>query len=112
MKKIIDWQLFSAEESIVLLKDASCDYEENKIISLENDEEKNIIDIENKMYIRVTKDSNFVIDFNNKTILFKLDDKEFLFDLPYAEFKHTGKRFELLYKLDDEIKKIVVIMKG
>lgn len=109
MKKI-DWILLNNGEEIICLKDYKCEFINNKLTLIE-ETNKNIINLDNKVYTRITEEYTMKIDFKDKTCNFEFENKEnFICDLE-CEMVYNKEKIEITYKFDQEIFKIKITMK-
>lgn len=70
---------------------------------------KNTINLNNNIYERETEEFLFKINFNNNTMYYLLKEKNYeLKDIKISSQIIINDKITLIYKLDDETKKIVV----
>ena len=76
LKSTINWQLYSNNAIIIDLKNVLAFYKTGELLEYSCEDEKNIIDIKNKVYKRETKEYIMTIDFNDKVCYFILPNEE------------------------------------
>ena len=110
IKKIINWRLLIDGKVTIDNKFVECEYEVNKFIKyLEEDYSFNIIDLENKLFIRENKEFIFKIDFVKNMFNYILKDNNIeLEDKIICDLKYKGNIIDLKYKLDEEEREIVI----
>lgn len=87
----------------------TCFFENNIIVYEESLGIKNTINLNNNIYERETEEFLFKIDFNNNTMYYLLKEKNYeLKDIKISSQIIINDKITLIYKLDDETKKIVV----
>lgn len=87
----------------------TCFFENNIIVYEESLGIKNTINLNNNIYERETEEFLFKINFNNNTMYYLLKEKNY--ELKYIKISSQiiiNDKITLIYKLDDETKKIVV----
>ena len=109
--KKIDWQLSNNNSVLIYLKDVYCQYETNKFLEFIEEENKNYIDLINRVYKRHTKDYTMEIDFINNICTFLLENNENLsFDCT-SDIKIDNNIITINYKVADDSKTIMINMK-
>lgn len=87
----------------------TCFFENNIIVYEESLGIKNTINLNNNIYERETEEFLFKINFNNNTMYYLLKEKNYeLKDIKISSQIIISDKITLIYKLDDETKKIVV----
>ncbi len=87
----------------------TCFFENNIIVYEESLGIKNTINLNNNIYERETEEFLFKINFNNNTMYYLLKEKNYeLKDIKISSQIIINDKITLIYKLDDETKKIVV----
>ena len=110
IKKFINWSLSNNNIVVIDNKNIECDYEKDKYIKYYEDEDTvNIVDLENKLYIRKTKEFIFKIDFINNIFSYDLTEKEISLrdKLLYSNI-NIKDTISMTYSLDKEEKKIII----
>ncbi|MDE6285053.1 MAG: hypothetical protein K2M17_04840 [Bacilli bacterium] len=111
MKKRVDWVLKSDSHVVVAIKGASADFYPEKEIIFYEDNIKNRIDLEKRIFERFGTDYTMTIDFKKDICSFVFSTEERCsFDIK-TSFKETKTSVTLKYTLDDEIKEINVSWK-
>ena len=109
IKRGINWQLFNDEKLLIEINNTTCFFENNIIVYEESLGIKNTINLNNNIYERETEEFLFKINFNNNTMYYLLKEKNYeLKDIKISSQIIINDKITLIYKLDDETKKIVV----
>lgn len=94
---------------MIEINNTTCFFENNIIVYEESLGIKNTINLNNNIYERETEEFLFKINFNNNTMYYLLKEKNYeLKDIKISSQIIINDKITLIYKLDDETKKIVV----
>lgn len=94
---------------MIEINNTTCFFENNIIVYEESLGIKNTINLNNNIYERETEEFLFKIDFNNNTMYYLLKEKNYeLKDIKISSQIIINDKITIIYKLDDETKKIVV----
>lgn len=94
---------------MIEINNTTCFFENNIIVYEESLGIKNTINLNNNIYERETEEFLFKINFNNNTMYYLLKEKNYeLKDIKISSQIIISDKITLIYKLDDETKKIVV----
>ena len=110
IKRYINWKLISNDEVILNKYNVECNFNDNIITYIEEDNIKNQIDISKKIYKRDTLEFTFIIDFKNKHFKYILKGYDYNIEdtLVNGEFNYNNNEIILIYNIEDEDKKIIV----
>ncbi len=105
MKEMVSWKLLSNEQ-IVWQNDLLTSFDNSQIVI--DEEPKQIIDRENKIYQRITKEYKMIIDFKKKigSFIF-LNGESCDIDIE-CEYVDNNKEIKLKYNFDDDIKTLII----
>ncbi len=86
-----------------------CEYEENQYLKYIEDNNQNLIDLINKIYIRENEEFIFKIDFNHQQFSYILKENNYRMEnkIDSCAFAMND-TITLTYNLDDEEKKIII----
>jgi hypothetical protein len=102
---LIDWQLKNNQEVVLDLKNVRCSFNEN-ILTLNEEDAVNKIDLNTKKYNRKSLDYTMEIDFNSQVCSFAFANNEkCAFDIE-CELINKENEIILTYKYDEEVKEI------
>ncbi len=94
---------------MIEINNTTCFFENNIIVYEESLGIKNTINLNNNIYERENEEFLFKINFNNNTMYYLLKEKNYeLKDIKISSQIIINDKITLIYKLDDETKKIVV----
>ena len=107
--KRINWQLFNNDELIINNEDVECEYKDN-IIKYKEKDGINIIDLENQIYERDSKDYLMQINIKNNTFKFTLKEKNRTLsdNLTNSSIEKKDNDIIIKYQIEDEVKKIII----
>lgn len=109
IKKIINWCLLVDNKTIINEKNKECNYIIDKLLEYNEKDFKNIVDLENKLYIRDGKDYIIVIDFNKMQQIITLKDKnlDFFMDIE-GSINNSNNIINIKYNNSDGNKEIII----
>lgn len=109
IKKLINWSLLNDGEVVINNKKVTCEYEVDKFIKYYEEKTINIIDINNKIYLRENNEFIFKIDFNKKIFSYYLKENDIkLEDDINCIFNNKNNIINLKYTLDEEEREIII----
>lgn len=112
MKTYIDWKLFNKGNLLVCRKNVVAQQDKIGNIIYETEKEYNKINTINKIFIRKTSDMEMEIDFNKKTCKFNFEEiGNCKFDIN-CKFVYKKDIINLFYNIDDEEKKVEIVLKN
>ena len=109
IKKIINWCLLVDNKTIINEKNKECNYIIDKLLEYNEKDFKNIVDLENKLYIRDGIDYKIVIDFNKMQQIITLKDKnlDFFMDIE-GSINNSNNIINIKYNNSDGNKEIII----
>ncbi len=107
--KRINWQLFNNDELIINNENVECEYKD-KIIKYKEEDGINIIDLENQIYKRDSKEYLMQINIKNNTFKFTLKEKNRILsdNLTNSSIEKKDNDIIIKYQIEDEVKKIII----
>lgn len=110
IKKFIKWQLISNNKEVIN-EEVECEYENNIIRYLEDNNTINIVDLNKDIYIRENEEFTFKIDFKNRLFDYILKKEELSIENAAidAEISKDNSKIHLKYNLGEEEKKEIII---
>ena len=110
IKKLINWQLLSNNNEVVNNQKVECEFNNNILKYVEDNNTVNIIDIDNKTYLRENDEFTFNIDFKNRCFNYILKKDNLSIENAKLEafLEQDENIISLKYNLGEEEKKIVI----
>lgn len=110
IKKFINWKLISNNNEVVNNEFVECEFDNNIIKYLENNNTMNIIDLNKNTYKRENDEFAFEIDFNNRLFNYILKKEELSIENASidADIKKNDSEILLKYDLGEDIKEIII----
>ena len=110
LNRLIDWQLYNDNKLIIDLKDVTSLYKEGEYLEFIEDNIKNIIDIKNNLYKRISDEYEMSIDFNDNICYFILPNREEVSTNVDGSLIINDNDITVIYSIDDE-KRILIKIK-
>lgn len=109
IKKLINWRLLE-DEKVIINNNIECEYEINKFIKYEEDQNiVNIINLHDQIYIRNSDEFILKIDFKKALFSYTLKENNLTLENTIdCNFQKKDKAYILTYKLNEEVKKIII----
>lgn len=109
--QVIDWLLYDNEKLVVCHNNKNCFYEKNRCLIYISDNEENNLDFEKNKFIRKTPEMEMVIDISKETCKFDFQENGTCEVDIHCKLIQNNEKIELTYNLDEEIKKLLIIIK-
>lgn len=106
MKEMIRWELLNNEETII--KKETEALINSLMISFDDEEGRQEIDLKNHIYNRITNDYKMIIDFNKKIGTFNFVTGEMCNIDIECNYIDNNKEIILKYNFDDDIKTLII----